>query len=138
MEKYQNLSQFKKEMRRFFNEYKRKLGINPSWKITIEIKQIRDTWAEVEWDYPRRRFWVFINDKKNATPKELKDSIIHELIHVLLIPYTHKAEEIARQMCADRGHDSKTLLKVLDNREEALVRKLTVVIMGLDKGEPCE
>jgi hypothetical protein len=133
MEKYQNIVQFRREMRRFFNEYKKKLGINPSWKITLEIKQIRDTWAEVEWDYPKRRFWVFINDKKNATPQELKDSIIHELIHVMLMPYTNRAEQITRQMHADRGTDSKAALKVLDNQEEALVRKLTAVIMGLDK-----
>jgi hypothetical protein len=131
MVKYQSHAEFQKEMCKFFHEYRDKLGINPAWKITIEIKQIKATYAEVQWDYPTRRFWVYINDKKNRNSKELKDSIIHELIHILLTPYTDKAEEISGKLID--GKTSKATLKKLNLKEESIVKKLTSVIMELEK-----
>lgn len=133
MEKYQNLAQFQKEMHKFFEEYKKKLGINPAWTITIQEKAIRGTYGEVEWDFPQRRFWVYINAKKNRDSKELRDSIIHELLHVFLMPYTQRAEGLVKFMPAEK---QKKMTKALDRVEDNLVKKLTTVILGLDiKGE---
>lgn len=129
MEKYQNLAQFQKEMHRFFEEYKKKLGINPAWTITIEEKKIRGTYGEVEWDYPQRRFWVYINAQKNKDSKELRDSIIHELLHVFLMPYTQRAEGLVAFMPEDKH---KKTIKTLDRVEDLLVKKLTLVILGLE------
>jgi len=133
VEKYQNIVQFRQEMRKFFNEYRKKLHINPAWRITLDIRRSRNTWAEVEWDYSTHKFWVYINDKKNATPKELKDSIVHELIHITLMSYTHLAEEITQKLYAYKGADPKPLLKLLNQREEMIVTKITSIILGLDR-----
>lgn len=133
MEKYQNLAQFQREMHRFFEEYKKKLGLNPAWTITVEEKQIRGTYGEVEWDYPKRRFWIYINAQKNRDSQELRDSIIHELLHVFLMPYTQRAEALASGL---EDAKAKKTAKTLDRVEDTLVKKLTTVILGLDiKGE---
>jgi hypothetical protein len=136
MEKYQNLAEFQKEMHQFFEDYKKKLGLNPAWRITIEEKQIRGTYGEVEWDYPKRRFWIYINPKMNKDSKELRDSIIHELLHVFLMPYTQRAEGMLQYLPGDK---QVKMNKTLDRVEDILVKKLTTIILGLDiKGERCE
>lgn len=135
MEKYQNLAQFHREMAGFFEEYKKKLGINPKWTITIEEKKIRGTYGEVKWDYPKRTFWVYINPKKNKSEQDLRDSIIHELLHIALMPYTQKAEKLIELMPEDK---QSLMDKQLNRTEDQIVKKLTTVILGLDiKGERC-
>ena len=135
MAKRKEIRQFRIDMLKFFKAYKHKLGINPRWHITIEIRRKQGTFAEVQHCYKKRRFWIYVNDRLNGNINELKDTIIHEFCHILLLPYTHATEEIIYEHYNEKNHSPRRTLKKMENKEEALVRKLTTIILRLDKHE---
>ena len=126
-----NKAEFKSRVGQLIRQYRRQLLISNSWKIQYELRPSKD-YAEVQYHYDKREFVIYVNKSLNLKEKELRDTIIHELFHIFLSPYTDIAGKIL-----DANRDGKVLkysktLKKLQATEERLVRKLTKIILNLE------
>lgn len=131
--KKKDREEFKVKVGKLLRKYRKQLLISNSWKIQYEVRPrtIRD-YAEVQYHYDKREFVIYINQALNLKDKELRDSIIHELFHVLLTPYTDLSGKIL-----DNYKDGKKIRYARDNKrlhdiEERLVKKLTKIILNLE------
>ena len=127
-----NKEEFKKQLSILFRKYKKKLLISRTWKVRYKIFSSATDFAEVEYDYDKKDFVININMKLNMSKKHLRDTIIHELLHILLAPYVDTAMN-----ALDRAKQGKPLRYMatknrLDRIEEKLVQKLTKIILNLE------
>lgn len=124
---------FRRVLKDLFEEYKTKLRLNKDWSIKIKIEQQKETYAEVEYTYEDRDFIVKINDKMNRTVNSLRDSVIHELWHILLSPMKDRFERTLDKIEQGKPVNVKRLRKIIKNEDERMVRKFTRIVTDIER-----
>jgi len=117
-------------VKKLVTQYKKELGLR-GWKFEILITDVKDRAAEITYDSNEKKGTVLIDRNTNLDSKELKDTIIHELLHIALSPYTYYVDTILNFV--KDNPESKVnynkILKKLRQIEEKIVVKLTKFIM---------
>jgi len=128
-------SEFRKIVIAYFKKYKRILSLPKNWKIKIRLDEKIQESANVVFNFDTKYFQISINPKANINLKELQDSILHELIHIILTPATCKIELLLAKIKAKEPISHSTAKKQLEVIEEKIVRQLTKIILSttLDK-----
>jgi hypothetical protein len=128
-------SKFRKVVLAYFKKYKRILLLPKNWHIEIKLNDNIKESANVVFNYERRFFQISINPKANIDLKELQDSILHELIHVILTPATCKIDLLLAKIKSKEPISNKHAKQQLEAIEEKIVRQLTKIILAttLDK-----
>jgi hypothetical protein len=90
-------------------------------------------YANVVYDYQEKRFTISINPKLNQDLDTLKDSILHELIHVLFTPATTRLELLLAKLECNEKVNFKRAKKNMLNYEEFLVNHITKVLINQEK-----
>ena len=120
-------------VKKLVTQYKKELGLR-GWKFEILITDVKDRAAEITYDSNEKKGTVLIDRNTNLDSKELKDTIIHELLHIALSPYTYYVDTILNFV--KDNPDSKInynkILKKLRQIEEKIVVKLTKFIMNYE------
>ena len=120
-------------VKKLVTQYKKKLGLR-GWKFEVLISDVKDRAAEVTYDSDEKKGTVLIDRNTNLDSKELKDTIIHELLHIALSPYTYYVDTILNFV--KDNPESKInynkILKKLRQIEEKIVVKLTKFIMNYE------
>lgn len=124
---------FRVAVRNCFYHYKKLLAIAPQWKITIGINEKLKCYAEVDYNFDTKKFAVFVNPKLNQDLETLKDSILHELIHVFLTPMTSKLDLLLEEVRNKKPIDYKKTKKNILGWEEHYVDRFTKIIVQLEK-----
>lgn len=120
---------FRKQIRKIFYQYKTLLAIPKYWHVRIGINEKIKEYANVTYDYQEKKFDIVINPKLNQDLSTLKDSILHELIHVLFTPATARLELLLSKLeCGEKVNFKKTKKKMV-MYEEAIIDQLTKVII---------
>ena len=120
---------FRKKVRVIFYYFKRMLNIPKYWSIRIGINEKISEYANVQFDYQDKRFTISINPKKNQDLETLKDSILHELIHVLFTPATTRLELLLSKLEVGEKVNFKKAKKNMLDYEEFLVDAITKIII---------
>jgi hypothetical protein len=127
--------EFRKKVKKYFYYYKRLLAIPNYWHIRIAIDSLIKAYAEVSYDYQEKKFYIKINPKLNQDLKDLKDSILHELIHILFTPATSRLElMISKLECNEKVNFKKTK-KNMAMYEEAIVAHITKIIINQEESK---
>jgi hypothetical protein len=92
-------------------------------------------YANVEMDVPKKTYIINVNPKKNKKSIDLKDTILHELLHSLLSPATDRVNLLLEKIKCNEKIDWRKSKKQLDMWEEFLVRKLTKIILQVKETE---
>lgn len=121
--------EFRAKVKKYFYYYKRLLAIPNYWHVRISIDSTIKAYAEVSYDYQEKRFTISINPKLNQDLPTLKDSILHELIHVLFTPATSRLDlMISKLECNEKVNFKKTK-KNIAMYEEAIVAHIAKIIL---------
>ena len=99
------------------------------WSVRIIPNDKINIYAQVEYDYQEKRFTISINPKKNQDLETLKDSILHELIHVLFTPATTRLELLLSKLEVGEKVNFKKAKKNMLTYEEFLVDAITKIII---------
>ena len=121
--------EFRKKIRVIFYYYKRLLNIPKYWSIRITINEKITEYANVVFDYQEKRFTISINPKLNQDLETLKDSILHELLHVLFTPATTRLDLLISKLEVGEKVNFKRAKKTMLDYEEYLVDHITKVII---------
>lgn len=121
--------EFRQKIRVIFYYFKRMLNIPKYWSVRIVANDKIDIYAQVEYDYQEKRFTISINPKKNQDLETLKDSILHELIHVLFTPATTRLELLISKLEVGEKVNFKKAKKNMLDYEEFLVDAITKIII---------
>jgi hypothetical protein len=121
--------EYRKKIRTIFYYYKRLLNIPKSWSVRIGIDEKIKEYANVQYDYQEKRFDIKINPKLNQDLPTLKDSILHELIHVLFTPATARLDLLLAKLSCHEKVNFKLARKNMVAYEEYLVNHITKVII---------
>jgi len=124
---------FKTKVRKIFNKYKILLLIPHYWKIHIKIDGRLTIYAYVVYNYPKKQFDISINPKLNSDLNVLKDSILHELIHIFLTPNTFQFDRFLQKIENKEDINIKNIKRKLLSYEERLVSKLAKIIIKQEK-----
>lgn len=119
----------RKKVRIIFYYFKRLLAIPKYWSVRIGIDEKITEYANVVFDYQDKRFTIAINPKRNQDLETLKDSILHELIHVLFTPATTRLELLISKLEVGEKVNFKKAKKNMLNYEEFLVDAITKIII---------
>lgn len=122
--------EFRKKIRVIFYYYKRLLNIPKYWHVRIGTNDTIHAYAEVSYDYQEKRFSIVINPKLNQDLDDLKDSILHELIHILFTPATARIELLLRKVECNEKFNIKRAKKNMTMYEEYLVNHFTKLIIN--------
>ena len=120
---------FRKQVRSYFYHYKNVLAIPKYWHVRISIDEKIKCYAWVTYDYQDKKFDIKINPKLNQDLPTLKDSILHELIHVLFTPATARLELLLSKLECGEKVNFKKAKKNMVCYEEAIVGQLAKVII---------
>ena len=120
---------FRKQVRSYFYHYKNVLAIPKYWHVRISIDEKIKCYAWVTYDYQDKKFDIKINPKLNQDLPTLKDSILHELIHILFTPGTSRLDLMLQKISCGEKFNVKRAKKNLLYYEEELVAKLTKIII---------
>lgn len=123
----------RKKVRVIFYYYKRLLNIPKYWSIKIGINEKIKEYANVQYDYQEKRFTISINPKLNQDLETLKDSILHELIHVLFTPATTRLELLISKLEVGEKVNFKRAKKNMLEYEEYLVDHITKILINQEK-----
>ena len=123
----------RKKIRVIFYYYKRLLNIPRYWSVRVTVDEKISEYANVVFDYQEKRFTISINPKRNKDLETLKDSILHELIHVLFTPATARLDLLISKLECNEKVNFKRAKKNLLNYEEYLVNHMTKVIIAQEK-----
>lgn len=123
----------RKKVRVIFYYYKRLLNIPKYWSIKIGINEKIKEYANVQYDYQEKRFTITINPKLNQDLETLKDSILHELIHVLFTPATTRLELLISKLEVGEKVNFKRAKKNMLQYEEYLVDHITKILINQEK-----
>lgn len=126
--------EFRKKIRSYFYYYKRLLNIPKYWHVRIEVDEKLKCYAEVSYDYQEKKFSISINPKRNKRTDVLKDSILHELMHILFTPATARIDLMLQKIECNEKVNVKKAKKNLAMYEEYLVRHITKIITNQEKG----
>ena len=124
-------STFKKQAHSYFNYYKKVLGIPNYWRFRIVINDKIEEYATIVIDVEKKYYVININPKRNKKEVDLKDTILHELIHSLLAPATNQIDILLEKIENKEEIDLKKAQKNLEMWEERLVLKLTQIILKI-------
>jgi len=124
---------FRLAVRNGFRHYIKLLGIAPQWKIAITINEKLKSYAEVNYDFDTKKFDVFVNPQLNQDLETLKDSILHECIHIFLTPMTSKLDLLLEEVRNKRPINYKKTKQKALMWEELYVDKFTKIIVRLEK-----
>lgn len=124
---------FRQAVRACFLHYKKLLSLSPQWKIRIGINEKIKAYAEVDYDFDKKQFDVWVNPKLNQDIETLKDSICHECFHIFLTPMTSKLDLLLEQIRNKKLINYKLTKKKALSWEEYYVDKLTKIIIQLEK-----
>jgi hypothetical protein len=103
------------------------------WHVRINVDEKIKCYAEVSYDYQDKKFDIKINPKLNQNLADLKDSILHELLHILFTPATTRLDlMISKLECNERVNFKRTK-KNMVMYEEWLVRHIAKVIISQEK-----
>jgi hypothetical protein len=122
-----------KKVRIIFYYYKRLLSIPRYWSVRIGINEKIKEYANVIFDFQEKRFTISINPKLNQDLETLKDSILHELLHVLFTPATSRLDLILQKIACNEKVNVKRAKKNMLMYEEELVNHLTKILIGQEK-----
>jgi hypothetical protein len=123
----------RQRIRVIFYYYKRLLNIPKYWSIRIGVNENIKEYANVVYDYQDKRFTISINPKKNQDLDVLKDSILHELTHVLFTPATVRLELLISKLEVGEKVNFKKAKKHMLEYEEYLVNHITKVLINQEK-----
>jgi len=124
------MKNFKKQCRQLIVKCQDILDLK-HYKVTIAFSEDEDYYANAFYEeIPDHEATIVINKRKNAEAKDLKDTIMHEMIHIYLYDYTIYVENVVRTIrdVYDINFDFKTMFKKCYEKEEILVEKLTNVL----------
>jgi len=121
--------EYRKEIRKIFYHYKTLLNIPKYWSIKIGIDEKIKEYANVVFDYQEKRFTISINPKLNQDLDVLKDSILHELTHVLFTPATTRLELLISKLECNEKVNFKKAKKSMMAYEEYLVNHITKILI---------
>jgi hypothetical protein len=125
--------EFRKKIKKWFYHYKKLLAIPSYWHVRITTNDKIKEFANVTYDYQEKKFDITINPKRNKRTDVLKDSILHELIHILFTPATARLELLLQKIeCGEKFNIKKSKKNTLAY-EEYLVHHMTRVIINLEK-----
>jgi len=124
---------FRKQVHQIFYHYKNLLQIPKYWHIRITTTDKLKCYAEVTYDYQSKKFDIAINPKLNQDLEDLKDSILHELLHILFTPGTSRIELMIQKIQCNEKFSIKQAKKNLSQYEEAIVAHLAKVIINQEK-----
>ena len=125
--------EFRKKVHQIFYHYKNLLEIPKYWHIRITTSDKLKWFAEVTYDYQSKKFDIVINPKLNQDLEDLKDSILHELLHILFTPGTSRIELMLQKIQCNEKFSIKHAKKNLSQYEEAIVAHLAKVIINQEK-----
>jgi hypothetical protein len=123
----------RKKVRIIFYYYKRLLSIPKYWSVRIGINEKIPHYAEVQFDYQEKRFVISINPKLNKDLETLKDSILHELVHVLFTPATSRLDLVLQKIACHEKVNVKRTKKNMLMYEEELVDHITKILINQEK-----
>ena len=123
----------RKKVRVIFYYFKRLLNIPKYWSVRIGIDEKMVEYANVVFDYQEKRFTISINPKRNQDLETLKDSILHELLHVLFTPATARLDLLISKLECNEKVNFKRAKKNLLNYEEYLVNHITKVLISQER-----
>jgi hypothetical protein len=123
----------RKKVRVIFYYYKRLLNIPKYWSIKIGINEKIKEYANIQYDYQEKRFTITINPKLNQDLETLKDSVLHELIHVLFTPATTRLELLISKLEVGEKVNFKRAKKNMLEYEEYLVDRITKILINQEK-----
>lgn len=124
---------FRQAVRKCFYHYKKLLSLSPQWKIRIGINEKIKIYAEVDYDFEKKQFDIWVNPKLNQDIETLKDSICHECFHIFLTPMTSKLDLLMEEIRNKKPINYKQAKKKALEWEEFYVDKLTKIIIQLEK-----
>jgi len=125
--------EYRKKIRTIFYYYKRLLEIPNSWSVSISPSEKFAHYAEVQFNYREKSFTIYINPKLNQDLETLKDSILHELIHIFFSPATSRFDTILQKIKNKEKINYKTTKKKFEMWEEYLVDKLTKILIKQER-----
>jgi hypothetical protein len=120
---------YRKKIRKLFYYYKNLLEIPKYWHVGINVDEKLKCYAEVFYDYQEKKFDIKINPKLNQDLQDLKDSILHELIHVLFTPATNRLDLMIHKLECNEKVNFKRTKKNIAMYEEAIVAHIAKVII---------
>jgi hypothetical protein len=123
----------RKRIRVIFYYYKRLLNIPKYWSIRIGVNEKITEYANVVYDYQDKRFTISINPKLNQDLDTLKDTILHELTHVLFTPATTRLELMVSKLEVGEKVNFKKAKKSMIEYEEYLVNHITKILINQEK-----
>jgi hypothetical protein len=121
--------EFRKKIKKWFYHYKTLLNIPRYWHVRINVDEKIKAYAEVSYDYQEKKFDIKINPKLNQELDDLKDSILHELIHVLFTPATNRLDLMIHKLECNEKVNFKRTKKNMVMYEEYLVSHIAKVII---------
>jgi hypothetical protein len=121
---------YRKQIRKIFYHYKRLLNIPKYWHLSITTDNSIKEYANVEFDYDDKRFNIHINPKLNQDLDVLKDSILHELTHVLFAPATVRLDLLLKKLQCHEKFNWKTAKRKVVLYEEYLVNHITKILIA--------
>ena len=125
--------EYRKKIRKIFYYYKTLLSIPKYWSVRITTDDKIKEYANVVYDYQEKIFTITINPKLNQDLTTLKDSILHELIHILFTPATSRLELLLSKIQCNEKINVKHAKKNLLAYEEAIVHHISQVIINQEK-----
>jgi len=132
MNKLKDKEKFRREVNKLLKKYRKVLLVPESWKIVAYIHNERKDFATVNYDYSKREFIIHVNQKFNLDEEDLRDTIIHELCHVFLSPYTSYVNTLIERFRKKERIRWTQTKHVLEEKEEKIVKKLTKIIQDLE------
>jgi uncharacterized membrane protein YfhO len=122
--------EFRTKIRKIFYHYKTLLAIPRYWHVHIVTNDKIKEFANVIYDYQEKTFTITINPKKNKNISVLKDSILHELIHILFTPATARLELLLSKLECNEKVNFKRAKRNMLSYEEAIVSHLAKIIIN--------
>lgn len=125
--------EFRKKIKDYFYYYKTLLRIPKYWHIRITPNEKIKEFANVTYDYQEKQFNIEINPKRNKRLDVLKDSILHELLHILFTPATSRLDLLLSKIECNEKVNIKRTKRNMAAYEEYLVSHLAQIIINQEK-----
>lgn len=122
------IENFKQTLTQWFNYYRKKFRIRETWEVKVSIKPLKGEYAVVDYWFKDRIFHVFVDEKKNINEEDLRDTLIHEFLHIILSPFTDKMDDYLEEIKAGKKPNPTKWKRTLEQYEERTVIKLTKII----------
>jgi hypothetical protein len=127
--------EYRKKIKQIFYHYKQLLNIPKYWHLSIGVDDKIKEYANVVYDYQEKKFTISINPKKNQDLDVLKDSILHELTHVLFTPATIRLDLLISKLECNEKVNFKKAKKNMVEYEEYLVNHITKILIAQENSK---